>query len=192
MGTALRAEEKEILLSRLDDLLEHYLNTLDQYQKAQEQLSKQLASAHMSLAHAQFNNNSHTRYGQDYYDGRMQASRKTTITEDDSKITFSISHKAPQADAESVLGSKKHIPEEPKDAAAKSDTETKSSPEAPRPKNTDPLRWFGILVPPTLRAAQISFISVVEGSIPQLASLTKDLRRLEIDIGRLRKQIKKL
>ena len=30
----------------------------------------------LSLAQANFNNNSGVRYGQDYYDGRMQATRK--------------------------------------------------------------------------------------------------------------------
>lgn len=57
---------------------------------------------------------------------------------------------------------------------------------------TTPLRWFGILVPPALRTAQSTFASAVEGPIPQLASLVKDLRKQEVDIARLRKQIKKL
>ena len=56
----------------------------------------------------------------------------------------------------------------------------------------DPLRWFGILVPHALRSAQSSFVSGVEGHVPKLATLTKDLRRREVDIGRLRKQIRKL
>jgi hypothetical protein len=56
----------------------------------------------------------------------------------------------------------------------------------------DPLRWFGILVPPALRSAQSNFVSVVEGAIPQLATLAKDLRSQEIEIGRVKKQIKKM
>jgi hypothetical protein len=55
----------------------------------------------------------------------------------------------------------------------------------------DPLRWFGILVPPALRSAQSSFISTVEGSVPHLASVAKELRIQEIEIGRVRKQIKR-
>ena len=57
---------------------------------------------------------------------------------------------------------------------------------------TTPLRWFGILVPPALKVAQATFTSAIEGPVPQLASLVKDLRMQEIDIARLRKQIKKL
>jgi hypothetical protein len=56
----------------------------------------------------------------------------------------------------------------------------------------DPIRWFGFLVPPALRSAQESFVSSVEGPIPQLSTLASELRGTEVDIGRLRKQIKKL
>jgi hypothetical protein len=59
-------------------------------------------------------------------------------------------------------------------------------------KLTDPLRWFGILVPPALRTAQSTFVGAVEGAIPQLATVVRDLRAQEIEIGRLRKQIKKM
>jgi cytoskeletal protein RodZ len=56
----------------------------------------------------------------------------------------------------------------------------------------DPIRWFGILVPPALRSAQASFVASVKGPIPQLSTLASELRGTEVDIGRLRKQIKKL
>ena len=59
-------------------------------------------------------------------------------------------------------------------------------------KITDPLKWFGILVPPALRTAQSTFVYAVEGPIPQLATIAKDLRTQEIEIGRVRKQIKKM
>jgi septal ring factor EnvC (AmiA/AmiB activator) len=38
--------DKDALISRLDELLEKYLRTLDQYQKTREQLSKQLSLVH--------------------------------------------------------------------------------------------------------------------------------------------------
>lgn len=60
------------------------------------------------------------------------------------------------------------------------------------PEQRDPLRWFGILVPSSLRSAQSSFLSAVEGPVPQIATLSKDLRQQEMEIGRMRKQLKKL
>ena len=55
----------------------------------------------------------------------------------------------------------------------------------------NPLRWFGILLPPALRTAQSTFTSAVEEPVPRLASLSKELRKLEMDIGRIRKQLRK-
>jgi hypothetical protein len=59
-------------------------------------------------------------------------------------------------------------------------------------KSTDPLRWFGILVPPALRTAQTTFVGAVEGPIPQLATIARDMKTQEIEIGQVKKQIKKL
>lgn len=56
----------------------------------------------------------------------------------------------------------------------------------------DPLRWFGILVPSALRSAQSTFVSAVDGAIPELATLGESLRKQEIAIQRLRKKIRKL
>lgn len=39
-----QAADKDALVARLDELLEKYLHTIDEYQKAREQLSKQLSS----------------------------------------------------------------------------------------------------------------------------------------------------
>jgi len=55
----------------------------------------------------------------------------------------------------------------------------------------DPLRWFGILVPPTLRDCQSSFKSAATDDIPRLASLVKDMKELEIEIRRARKKLRK-
>ncbi|KAF1947228.1 hypothetical protein EJ02DRAFT_430056 [Clathrospora elynae] len=59
-------------------------------------------------------------------------------------------------------------------------------------KSNDPLRWFGILVPPALRTAQATFVGAVEGPIPQLATIARDLRMQEIEVRRVRRAIKKL
>lgn len=90
---------KDELVSRLDDLLEQYLYTLDAYEKAQQLLTKYLSSVriprmistkriillifgckgYLDLAKANFTNNTRARYGQDYYDERMQASRRMCV-----------------------------------------------------------------------------------------------------------------
>lgn len=60
------------------------------------------------------------------------------------------------------------------------------------PVPVDPLKWFGILVPPALRNAQAQFANAVENPIPQLCGLLQRMRKLEGEIGRARKAVRKL
>jgi coiled-coil domain-containing protein 115 len=119
------------------------------------------------------------------------------ITEDNSNITLSISSVLSsnvQAATSSVLETEQDLSETPKlpSENANEDSESEADTTHDKPTHQDPLRWFGILTPSGLRAAQTSFISAVEGPVPRLVTLSKQLRSLEVDIGRLRKQIRKL
>jgi len=58
-------------------------------------------------------------------------------------------------------------------------------------KLVDPLRWFGILIPPALRSAQGSFVQAVEGPLPGLINIMKEMRSLESEVRRLRKDVKR-
>ncbi|KAF2476264.1 uncharacterized protein BDR25DRAFT_331154 [Lindgomyces ingoldianus] len=195
--------EKEVFITKLDGLLEQYLNTLDQYQRAQQKLTSSLSSGFFSLAQANFNNRSHSRYGQDYYDERMQATRRITVTAEGTHVAFACS--APNSSpspAESVTDASadgeaplEKTSESPLAASATASTLPPGVNKASygdTDTRTDPLHWFGILVPPALRSTQSSFISAVEGPIPQVVTLMKELRKQEVEIARLRKQIKKL
>lgn len=55
----------------------------------------------------------------------------------------------------------------------------------------DPLNWFGILVPPTLRKAQGSFKSALDDVVPAMATVVVQMRQIEIEIRRTRKKILK-
>jgi hypothetical protein len=76
-------------------------------------------------------------------------------------------------------------------ASSPSPTKPKSSPETkakakPPPSNRDPLNWYGILIPAPLRQTQVSFVSAVEISIPQLLNTSAAMHNLESQITRLR------
>jgi coiled-coil domain-containing protein 115 len=119
--------------------------------------------------------------------------RFSSVAAENSNVAFSVS-------APTLSGGSKASPptdtslgdgsEEPADNSGENSGSDESQVEYHSPK--DPLRWFGILVPPALRQAQSSFVAAVDGPIPEIATLTKDLRRQEVDIARVRKQIKKL
>ena len=179
VGSQGTSREAEQLMQKLDDLLEQYLNILDEYQKAREQLSTHLSSGYMALAQANFANKTGRRYGQDYYDERMQAQRIVEISQPSESSVESVLFKCMKTSDSEEAESTQEITED-------------RQPDEAKPKSRDPLRWFGVLVPPPLRIAQTSFISAVEASIPDLLNLQQSLRSLEIEIGRTRKSIKKL
>ena len=83
-----QVEGKESLIRSLDDLLERYLQLLDQYRTLQQSLARLLskvrinelncthsesAQGYLSLAQANFSNPNRARYGRDHYDDRMKA-----------------------------------------------------------------------------------------------------------------------
>jgi hypothetical protein len=58
-------------------------------------------------------------------------------------------------------------------------------------KVRDPLHWYGILVPPSLRSSQKSFISAIHNPVIDAANSAQALHRIDMDIRKLRKEIKK-
>ncbi|KAJ5624566.1 hypothetical protein N7510_000875 [Penicillium lagena] len=220
------------LLRSLDTLLEKYLHLLDRQQELQSGLAKQVSSGFLALAHANYTCPPGRRYGADYYDERMKATRKIAVrmgksTEAESKenstqgspdksncsdlnYDFSI-ERAPSSPPE--LSTKEReadsvAAEESEDASSSShpDTATVSSTEdehslnsetaVPAPKSarkkfrsSDPINWYGILVPSSLRNAQTSFTGAVDTQVPELAGVVVEMRAVEDEISQLRKKL---
>ncbi|KAL4773645.1 hypothetical protein BDW60DRAFT_184095 [Aspergillus nidulans var. acristatus] len=225
------------LLESLDALLEKYLHLLDKHQRLQHVLASKLSSGFLSLAHANYTCPPGRRYGADYYDGRMKASRRvilrppsSTDREDStaklespppngasSKGIFSIEftssndeEEQPDTDESSGTGEKALEQEPlknagdnnaaettaaPQNSSEASETKTeaeadaKSGPIRRRPRTLDPIKWFGILVPPSLRSAQKSFTEAVEGSLPELAGIVVEMQAAEKEITELRRRM---
>ncbi|KAK1141611.1 hypothetical protein N8T08_008875 [Aspergillus melleus] len=70
------ADSSADLLQSLDALLEKYLDLLDQHQKFQTELASRISSGFFSLAQANYTCPPGRRYGADYYDERMKATRR--------------------------------------------------------------------------------------------------------------------
>ncbi|EME38637.1 hypothetical protein DOTSEDRAFT_75408 [Dothistroma septosporum NZE10] len=84
-------------------------------------------------------------------------------------------------------------PSEDSQAQVSPDTSEDSSPKPPLHPH-DPIRWFGILVPPSLRTAQTFFSSAVfaRDGMTTAVQAACDMRIIEADIRRLRKELKKI
>lgn len=56
-------------------------------------------------------------------------------------------------------------------------------------RSTDPIHWYGILVPQSLRQAQASFTTAIDQQVPDLASTILEMRNLEHQISELQAQL---
>jgi hypothetical protein len=59
-------------------------------------------------------------------------------------------------------------------------------------RSDNPLSWYGILVPPSLKTAQQSFTQVIAGTVPKLASVGYEMRDLESRVRDLRTEMRLL
>ncbi|KAI1355642.1 hypothetical protein F5Y01DRAFT_310527 [Xylaria sp. FL0043] len=66
--------------NHIDDLLERYLHLLHDYTTLREELTTLQTGMYQNLARANFAAERGLRFGQDYYDDRMQASRRLAIS----------------------------------------------------------------------------------------------------------------
>lgn len=156
-----------------------------------------------SLARANFSAERGIRYGQDFYDERMQAIKLlNTESSDDGLPSFTLVDLSAQPvprttdkEAEGVVekleqtklesDEKDNVndtPDEDHDSEAKSTSEPPHS-----PKSKDPLRWFGILSPPSLRQVQSSASKLVETAV-KLSGIDAEMKGVEIEIRRARKR----
>lgn len=115
-------------------------------------------------------------------------SQETTEKEERTSSTTSTEHLKTEAPAP---------PSQEEDAKESSSEETSDgtqpSTESKAPKkkfhSDDPIHWYGILVPASLRNAQRSFTEATQSQVPELAGVVVEMRALEQRITMLRKEL---
>lgn len=65
----------------------------------------------------------------------------------------------------------------------------KPQPSKRKPRSSDPLRWYGILVPQSLRSAQKSFAEAVDGQMAELAGVIVEMQAVEKEVTRVRSEL---
>ncbi|KAI9842983.1 MAG: hypothetical protein M1837_006720 [Sclerophora amabilis] len=191
MAPAEGLSSKQELSQSLDQLLEHYLSLLDQYQTLQRQMASALSSGYFSIAQANFVAPSRIRYGQDFYDGRMQANRTLSIEprsssdEQSPRLSIRLLPESTSSTDNEPVPASKSTPSPAETASRGHETASAAPKKTVQEKSRDPLRWFGILVPQPLRAAQADFIRTVDLA-PQLAEMNIRMKQAEQGIRDLR------
>lgn len=171
------------MANHLDELMLSYLDTIDTYQSLRASLGSRFSAGFLALAQANFSS-PRGRYGQDFYDERMSALRGVRVTERGYGIEF----ESRMIDVEEQKEDDKKEEKEKREGKEGGNGENKEEDlkDAKKPDPRDPIRWFGILVPPALRIAQSEFVSSVETIIPQLLTTLSTLSSLELQIIRAR------
>lgn len=116
------------------------------------------------------------RYGQDGYDARMRASRGCRVEpcdESPAGVRISIPDLSSAGDPK--------LESEGEDVA---EAETREGGRLP-----DPLRMFGILVPPALREAKEGAGLLVGDLVPRIVQVDLEMREVEVRIRRARKRM---
>jgi len=169
------ASELEKQAEKLDSLLERYLGLLDDYERTRTELSKSMSSGFLLLAKTKSSAPNVTRYGPDSYDYRMKATRPISVSSDGHLQV----NQEPDLKATSTTG----------EDVSEGLNEKINDIETTQPSN--PLHWYGLFVPNSLKDAQKDFVTAID-STPSLLNISHDMRQLEIEVGRTRKSIKKL
>ncbi len=103
-------------------------------------------------------------------------------------ISTASSHEAEEdkATAQELKGDRGADGEEPSEKVTSREEGANTS--AGLRKGRDPIRMFGILVPSSLRMAQGDAITLVQEIVPQLVNIDAEMKQIEIQIRRARKQ----
>lgn len=199
------------LRDQLDALWENHLTLLDSYHQAQQQIARHFSSGFFDLAQATFKSTTRVRYGQEYYDDRMQATTRFEASIDNKDVSHlalilndtpspstkgsdkESTDKSPDFDNDSNKQGQEDTSDEQEDRDKPEQQEQDKPDDKAKTHNKvrDPLHWYGILVPPSLRASQKSFISAIHDPVIDATNAAQALRRVDMDIRKLRKDIKK-
>lgn len=88
---------------------------------------------------------------------------------------------------------KEDTTQEADDASTSEQPETGHTPPKPKPvkkfRSSDPITWYGILVPLSLRSAQKSFTEAVDDHLSELASVIVEMGAVEKEVYGLRNRL---
>lgn len=174
----------------IDALLERYLALLDEYTTLRASLGQLQTGMFQHLARANFSAERGMRYGPDFYDERMQALRQVSISIEGGLPIFTVSHSSrARGDGGDDDPSRQDPAPDPPRPAEGEEAAAAEGEAGPKKQNArDPLRWFGVLTPLSLRQTQACAAEAVDEVVPRLASLSAEMQDLEIQVRRARKK----
>ncbi|KAK0621179.1 hypothetical protein B0T17DRAFT_471023, partial [Bombardia bombarda] len=175
----------------IDSLLQRYLSLLDEYTKLRASLNALQSAMYQNLARANFSAERGIRYGQGYFDERMQAGRRVVAVRDihlSSSTAASTTEDKGKEEKQTTSETETEKVDAKKKEEDDQQEEGKPKGQQPKPPSSDPLRWFGLLTPSSLRQAQSQAIQAVEDIMPRLLAVSTEMSLLEVEVRRARKK----
>ncbi|THW86544.1 hypothetical protein D6D17_09069 [Aureobasidium pullulans] len=129
------------LRDQLDALWQKHLTLLDSYHQAQQQLARHFSSGFFDLAQATFKSTTRVRYGQEYYDDRMQATRRFEASTNDNDVpclALKADDTSPPTDTSNEHSTKSGEKSSDKEAKKKKTEEPEQQPTPPSTPPRDP------------------------------------------------------
>ncbi|XP_065187591.1 coiled-coil domain-containing protein 115-like [Sycon ciliatum] len=186
------------MTSSIDDVLGAYLGAVEDYFRLKGELEDVMKQGYMDISKARYIMGV-TSVSPYQYDNDMTATAVVTVDSSNSvdNVSFAIDRHGKASggagqdqDLSSVRDStetgvrRRHKGQAPSaeadgEPADEQEQSQESSAEAAQAhaRSSDPLRWFGVLVPPSLRSAQTCFVDAL-GRAAQLATLQAKCDRL--------------
>ncbi|XP_033763141.1 coiled-coil domain-containing protein 115-like [Pecten maximus] len=180
---------------KLDGLVLEFFSTLEDLYKAQSCLNEEMKNGFLQMSRARYNMGAKAISQSQYDEHKMAASVKVVIDDDNkggnafviNNVTRSVKSEIPEKDTavETVGLRKRNVQKseqdteekEPANQKDKNPGETNIS--VDKKRLPDPLNWFGVLVPQSLRQSQASFKQAVEQAV--------NIANLKLKIAELRK-----
>lgn len=185
----------EGLNEKLDGIILDFFSTLDDLYKTQSFFNDEMKNGFLQMSRARYNMGAKSISRSQYNENKMAASVMVNICEGDghiSIITDSVSSLKPVTEkdvtVETIGLRKRNVPqaekdqiEDEKESENERKLEMKSDEAETKPARLcDPLNWFGVLVPQSLRQSQSSFKQAVDHAV-NIANLKLKIARLQED-----------
>ncbi|KAF0394561.1 coiled-coil domain-containing protein [Gigaspora margarita] len=178
----------------MDQILLEYLSLISALQEQWKQISTNLGGGFFQLAHAKYTMGPH-RLNQNQYDGRMQATTRVLISQ---KKDTNMLNTPNEFICQYTLTSLEEISDNNEDNDSSSlrrrgikNPENDSTKKRSQGRIIDdPLRWFGILVPSSLRESQRHFKQSLSGMI-NIINLRNEIINKEAEYQMLKKEKEK-
>ncbi|CAG8602786.1 23798_t:CDS:2, partial [Dentiscutata erythropus] len=174
---------------KMDQILLEYLSLISALQEQWKQISTNLGS----VTHAKYTMGPH-RLNQNQYDGRMQATARVLISQ---KKDINMLNTPNEFICQYTLTSLEGIADSQEDNDSPSlrrrvikNPENDLTKKRSQSRSEDPLRWFGILVPSSLRESQRHFKQSLSGMI-NIINLRNEIINKEAEYQMLKKEKEK-